>query len=263
MAEKKYHNKIEPNAQGKKEAIAAKQIHFKLIDSTNNWAKAHPDQWAAQGVTLVTASEQTTGRGRFKRKWVSPPDVNIYATFCLWFDPKRMDVGYIPQLLALAASAVLEQEGFSPRIKWPNDVLIEGKKVAGILCETIFDEDRRGVVCGIGLNVNMGNKELHQIDRPATSLLMEGGGRTWDVGILLHSLAENFIESLEKFLCSGFAPFFPLLQERSFLKKGDAVHFLDHHAMIEAEFEALHPNGSVGIKLRDGTVKIFHAGEFT
>lgn len=261
MTEKVYNNKIESNAQGKKKCAASKRIHFKQIDSTNSWAKAHSDQWAAQGVTLVTAAGQLAGRGRFKRKWVSPPDVNIYATFCFWFDADRKDAGHIPQLLALAAAAVLEKERFSPKIKWPNDVLLKGKKVAGILCEAIFEGERRGIVCGIGLNVNMGEKELGQIDRPATSLLIEGG-HTAHVESLLSDLEEFFIDFLEKFLSEGFVSFFQQFQERSYFKKGDAVHFHDHQAVIEGKFEALRPDGTVELRLSDGTMKIFHGGEF-
>lgn len=119
-----------------------KHIHFDTIDSTNTWSKRHTGEWAPEGVTLVTASKQTSGRGRFKRTWISPPDVNIYATFCFWFDPKRNDVGHIPQLLALAGASTLMQQGFLPKIKWPNDLLLNGKKVAGILCETILEQEK-------------------------------------------------------------------------------------------------------------------------
>ena len=107
---------------------SVKHLHFKQIDSTNTWAKQHTDQWASKGVTLITASEQTAGRGRFKRRWESPPDVNIYATFCFWFDLHRTDLGHIPQILALASAQTLEMLGFFPKIKWPNDVLLGGKK---------------------------------------------------------------------------------------------------------------------------------------
>ena len=98
------------------------------IDSTNSWAKAHPDQWAAEGVTLVTASEQMAGRGRFKRKWVSPPDVNIYATFCFWFDAERKDVGHIPQLLALAAAACFGKRGVFTQDQMAQRSSSQGKK---------------------------------------------------------------------------------------------------------------------------------------
>ncbi len=238
-----------------------KHIHFEQIDSTNTWAKTHADQWEPQGVTLVTASGQTAGRGRFKRRWESPPHVNIYATFCFWFDSKRTDSGHIPQLLALAAAQTLEKQGVLPAIKWPNDVLLNGKKVAGILCETVLEGEQRGIACGIGLNVNMPLDRLEKIDRPATSLLVESG-HAFDSNAILEVLQHLFITFLYDFIRNGFASFFPLLQAKSALKKGQIVRFHDNQTLLEAQFEALHPDGSVELLLPNGTLKIFHAGEF-
>jgi BirA family biotin operon repressor/biotin-[acetyl-CoA-carboxylase] ligase len=260
---KKDDNKNERNAQAKskQDMHLAKQIHFEQIDSTNTWAKKHPDQWASTGVTLITASEQTAGRGRFKRLWISPPHLNIYATFCFWNDLQRSDMGHIPQLLAIAAAQTLEKQGFSPTIKWPNDVLLQQKKVGGILCETIIEQERQGIICGIGLNVNMPLEILKQIDRPATSLLVEGG-HPFEVSHILDVLQQFFLAALNQFIAEGFAPFFPLFHQRSALKKGQLVRFHDHQTLIEAQFEKLHPNGSVELRLIDGNSKIFYAGEF-
>jgi BirA family biotin operon repressor/biotin-[acetyl-CoA-carboxylase] ligase len=238
-----------------------KHIHFAEIDSTNAWAKQHADQWAKEGVTLVTASGQTAGYGRFKRRWESPSSVNIYATFCFWFDSQRTDLGHIPQLLALAAAQTIEKEGFSPTIKWPNDLLLKEKKLAGVLCETILDNGQRGIVCGIGLNVNMSQEALNLIDRPATSLCVESG-RICNVEAILNLLKHLFVSSLHEFIQNGFTPFFPLLLERSTYKKGEGVRFHDNQTMIDAQFEALHPDGSVVLRMPNGDLKTFHAGEF-
>lgn len=263
MTEKKYHNKNKPNAQVKNdlEIYLAKHIHFDSIDSTNTWAKTHTDQWSLTGVTLVTASEQTAGRGRFKRQWISPPHQNIYATFCIWLNVQRTDCGFIPQILALSAAQILEKQGFLSAIKWPNDLLLKSKKVAGILCETVVEGELRGVICGIGLNVNMTSEILNQIDRPATSLLIEGGNPL-DVGVILELLQKQFLINLKEFVCKGFSSFFPLLQERSFLTKGQKVRFHDNQNLIEAQFEYLHSDGSVELRLPNGQSKIFYSGEF-
>jgi BirA family biotin operon repressor/biotin-[acetyl-CoA-carboxylase] ligase len=263
MNKQKYHSKNEKKVQvkSKQEYDLAKHIHFDTIDSTNTWAKEHFDQWASKGVTLITASAQTAGRGRFKREWISPPHCNIYATFCFWLNLQRTDVGHIPQLLALAAAQALEFEGFSPHIKWPNDLLLQGKKVGGILCETLVENDHRGIVCGIGLNVNMTNEILNQIDRPATSLFVERGV-TFEVSALQETLQQNFLTALNQFISTGFAPFFLLFQKRSAFKKGEKVCFHDNQNLLEAQFENLHPDGSVELRLFDGTTKIFYAGEF-
>ena len=196
-----------------------KHIHFHQIDSTNTWAKTHVDQWEPAGVTLVTASGQTAGRGRFNRQWQSPPDVNIYATFCFWMDAQRSDMGQVPQLLALTACQTLEKWGFIPKIKWPNDLLLSNKKVAGILCETIMHAEKRGIVCGIGLNVNMSQDELKLIERPATSLFAEKG-KEFELRMILDSLQTIFVSSLDLFIEKGFLHFFPYWRKDRPLKKG-------------------------------------------
>jgi len=239
-----------------------KIIHFKQIDSTNNWAKAHFEEWSPKNVTLITADEQTGGRGRFNRKWMSPPGVNIYASYCFWTHCEETHLGYIPQLLALSAAFALENMGVFPHIKWPNDLMLNGKKLGGILCETIFEENTRGVICGIGININMQHKMLVQIDRPATSLLVETGC-VWNIKKLLSSMSEMYVKMLREFFLHGFDPFFPSLQERSFLKRGDPVRFQNHHSVIEAHFEALHQNGGVRLRLPDQSISTFISGEFT
>lgn len=248
------------NAQGKKVRNVQKRVDFQSIDSTNTWAKIHPEVWSSEGVTLVTASEQTAGRGRFKRSWISPPGVNIYATFCLWFDPLREDVGHVPQLMALAASLALEERGYFPKIKWPNDLLIKGKKIGGILCETIMEGNAKGVICGIGLNVNMNQKEMEKIDRPVTSLFLEKGIEE-NKEEVLKALIDHFLQMLEKFLQASFQSYFPLLKERSYFIKGDRVKFQDGKNVLAAQFEALHPQGGIILRLPDGTQKLFSSGE--
>ena len=238
-----------------------KHIHFEKIDSTNTWAKQHSDQWDLKGMTLVTAAEQSGGRGRFNRKWVSPANLNIYATFCFWYSLERNDVGHIPQMLAIAASKSLENQGFFPQLKWPNDILLSGKKVGGILCETIVEGTKRGVICGIGLNVNMPLDILQLIDRPATSLCVEGG-RSFEVSNVLETLKQCFVENMDLFLKGGFDQFFSYFQEKSSFKKGDEVRFHDNQIIVEANFVSLHPDGSVELRLRNGMLKKYYAGEF-
>ncbi|MFI0435936.1 MAG: biotin--[acetyl-CoA-carboxylase] ligase [Parachlamydiaceae bacterium] len=262
MTKSQYNSKKTEDAQAKSVQLInlAKHIHFKQIDSTNTWAKCHFQQWAPEGVTLITAAEQMGGRGRFKREWVSPANLNIYASFCFWLDEKREDVGCISQVLAIAAVKTIESQGFPITIKWPNDLLLRGKKMGGILCETIVEEKKRGVVCGIGLNVNMPLDALCQIDRPATSLLVEAG-RAFQVADLLVNLQERFLEDLTLFLREGFLPFFPLLHKYSALKKGQIVTFLNHLTRIEGQFECLRPDGSIELRFSDGSLKVFYSGE--
>ena len=128
----------------------------------------------SEGAVAVT-EEQTEGRGRLGRRWLSPPGVSLL--FSILLEPP-VETPRLPELSLVAgqacAGAIAAVAGVTPEIKLPNDVLLSGRKVAGILAEA---RDGR-VVLGIGVNVNVPEEELpSDVDRPATSLLAETGER--------------------------------------------------------------------------------------
>ena len=180
--------------------------HFSSIDSTNTWAKEHLEELDQNKLTIITADGQTNGRGQFNRKWISPAGKNIYLTFCFFMDEKRTDMGQIPQVLAVSVIKVLETFGFEVKIKWPNDLILAGKKVGGILCETSPVRGKRGIVLGIGLNVNMDSGELEKVDQAATSLANEKGQEI-EIGKILEPIKERFRKDIEIFLKEGFSSF--------------------------------------------------------
>lgn len=150
---------------------------FSTIDSTNTYAVRLARDGAPEG-TVVIADEQTGGKGRLGRTWVSPPGMNLYLSLIL---RPPASTGEAPQVNLLAAVAVAdaisEMGGFAPSIKWPNDVLVEGKKVCGILAEMQTESGAlQSLVLGVGVNVNAPLSafppELHD---KASSLLLIGG----------------------------------------------------------------------------------------
>ena len=88
---------------------------------------------------------------------------------------------------------MLNEEGVQATMKWPNDVLVNGKKVAGVLCETVFHASHIEIILGFGLNVNMGSEDLAKIDQPATSLKKETG-RVWDKQVLLQRIQAELLQ---------------------------------------------------------------------
>jgi BirA family biotin operon repressor/biotin-[acetyl-CoA-carboxylase] ligase len=146
-------------------------------------------------MTCIVANEQTAGRGTFKKRWVSPPGVNIYATFHFQLPRDDPRIPTLAILMAKSLATVLTKEGLSPVIKWPNDLLLNGKKLSGVLCETEFHEDVVELFLGVGINVNLERQETEQIDQPATSLLIETG-RNWDREELLEKLQRQFLLDL-------------------------------------------------------------------
>lgn len=144
--------------------------------STNTDAFRLAEQGASEG-TVVFADTQSGGKGRLGRRWSSPPGVNLYCSVIL--RPKIMPYE-APQLTFLSAVAVARaierSSGLNPQIKWPNDVLLEGKKVAGLLNEMSAETDGINfVILGIGVNLNMTAVQFPtDLRHPATSLLLEG-----------------------------------------------------------------------------------------
>ena len=146
--------------------------YFESIGSTNDEALA----WAAneaRDLSLVIADEQTAGRGRLDRKWFTPKGTAL--AFSVILNPTAAEKPHLSRIVGLAALALakaLQMRGLPTQIKWPNDVLIRGRKVGGILTESVWSgEDVECVVIGIGVNVQKGSvPPAGQLQFPATSL---------------------------------------------------------------------------------------------
>lgn len=234
-------------------------IHFNIIDSTNTWAKKNASTLDQNELTCITALEQTAGRGRLDRKWISPSGQNIYATlyFCLPLGSPH--IGNLGQILSLSCITILKKKGFHPQIKWPNDILIEGKKVAGILCETICFEERTGIALGIGLNVNMRQDLLETIDQPATSLA-QLSGQTWVLEQILEPILEQFIKDLELLESKGFEPFREAYEELLAFK-GKTITCRDGERTLKGICHSVNASGRLNLLLEDGTLQTLSAGE--
>jgi len=121
---------------------------------------------------MIAAREQTAGRGRQDRKWLSAPNQNLCFSLFVQTDAELATVPSLTMAAALAVNDLLRSLGILSAPKWPNDVLVGGRKICGILSERV---EPSGIIVGIGLNVNMTNEEAEAIDRPATSMLIESG----------------------------------------------------------------------------------------
>lgn len=168
--------------------------HFESLPSTNDFAKEFLKKLKRDELLLVTASEQTAARGQYGRRWFSPKKANLYATFAFLVDSQKEPL-FFTQLLAKASLQALKEFDVAASIKWPNDLLVNQKKIAGILCETEPFLTHFGIVIGLGLNVNMTREQLNTIDQPATSLFAETG-KLYALQDILDSVQEHFLCSL-------------------------------------------------------------------
>jgi BirA family biotin operon repressor/biotin-[acetyl-CoA-carboxylase] ligase len=184
--------------------------YFAEIGSTNSHARRLAEQGARQG-ELVIADSQTDGRGRLGRYWVSPPNVNLYISFIL---RPKLPPARAPQITLMAAVALAETlQSFlpvPPSIKWPNDITVNGKKLAGILTEVnCGTESVEFVILGIGLNVNYPVDLMpEEIRQRATSVLVERQNKVSRED-LLWRLIQDLDRCYGELEANGFAPLAP------------------------------------------------------
>jgi BirA family transcriptional regulator, biotin operon repressor / biotin---[acetyl-CoA-carboxylase] ligase len=193
---------------GLKTSIIGQQIHYKeSVDSTQKIAHRLGLENVPEG-TVVVADEQIGGKGRLDRVWYSPKNTGIWMSIIL---RPNIPLPKAPQLTLLTAvavvQAIVDSTGLEPNIKWPNDILINGKKVTGILTELQAEADRiHSVIIGIGMNVNQKLEdfpsELHSI---ATSLLLEKG-ETVNRAELIQAVFSRLEKLYLLYLDKGFEP---------------------------------------------------------
>ncbi|NJC88055.1 MAG: biotin--[acetyl-CoA-carboxylase] ligase [Desulfuromonas sp.] len=188
--------------------IIGKEIrYFTETDSTNRQAYALGEAGAGEGM-IVIADRQSAGKGRLGRTWISPPGVNLYLSVLLRPPLPPYAAPQLTFLSALAVSrAIAAVTGLAPTHKWPNDVLLDGFKVAGLLNEMSAESDRiRFVVLGIGVNLNMTADQFPaDLRAPATSLLL-AGGRPVPRALFGRTLLEQLDSLYAEYLRHGPAP---------------------------------------------------------
>lgn len=192
-------------------------IHFyETVTSTQKLAKEFALNGAEHG-TLIVSDEQTDGRGRLVRKWYSPKGTGLWMSLIVRPD---LPISKTPQLTLLTAVAVVnaikETANLKPSIKWPNDILINGRKVCGILTELQAEENHvQSVIIGIGINVNQLITDFpEELQTIATSLKIESN-KTIDRTKLLQNICYEFEKQLKLYLSEGFQPIKTLWESSS------------------------------------------------
>lgn len=253
---------IEENSVSPKQVVLeglqnfpARIFYFEQIDSTNtflkNYAHNHKNEsvQSLEGIVAV-ADLQTAGRGRLQRFWHSPPKEGCY--FSLLLTPKLEPTKYslIPLMAALATSdAILASCPVKTDIKWPNDILINKRKVAGILIECAFESDKLAfIVVGIGVNLSQKNFPPN-LNRPATSLFLESAlsvDRDSFVNLLLEKL-----DSWYSILKTASDKIIDNWEKRSSFAQGKQIKFMQEGKMLSGTTVGLNNVGALKVKLED------------
>jgi len=238
-------------------------VYFQETDSTNLRAKSLADRGAPEG-TVVIAESQTEGRGRRGRTWFSPAGEGIYVSVILRPALSPNEASRLTLLAAVAAAeTLLHLTSLSVRIKWPNDIMVRGKKLAGILTQVSTEMDAVDyIVVGLGLNVNTPLKHFPaDLRNSATSIQAEMNGPFPRIR-LLRLYLERFEDRYEMFKQSGFQPILERWKELSdIIGKRIRVDLLNHYCT--GEVLDIDQDGILILREQDGTLQRILSGDVT
>ncbi len=234
---------------------------FGKIDSTNSYLLKLGEKGFPEG-TVAVADEQTSGRGRFGRKWQAEPLSSLLFSILLRpaFLP-RDEVFILTFSAAVAVADAIENvTRIQSELKWPNDILFRGKKLCGILLESNFEGDKLNyVVLGVGLNVNQ-TVFPEEITASAVSLSMIAG-RSFDREEVLSSILFRFNENYQSLKSKDFYSIMKRWRDRSFMF-GKRIKFNVAGREFEGTLDEVTDDGAISIATSSGVLK-FTAGEIT
>lgn len=245
-----------------KTTVFGRKIH--LLESAFS-TQMEAIQLAEEGAdagTLVIADMQTNGRGRLGRNWFSPAGKGIWMSLIL---RPELPIRQMPQLTLLTGvavcSAIRNVTGLTAGLKWPNDILIEGRKICGILLEAATEDNQvRYCIAGIGIDVNMSEQDYpEELRSIATSLKMEAGSsvsRSRLIGEVMNELEKRYIQYEQE----GFSP---ILKEWEALSAsiGKQVRSVSLHDVIEGTAIGLDESGGLIVLTNEGRQTTIFSGE--
>jgi BirA family biotin operon repressor/biotin-[acetyl-CoA-carboxylase] ligase len=239
------------------------QIHYyNEIGSTNSLGLKMSSEGAPE-YTLLVAESQTAGRGRFERRWLTKPGASL--AFSLVIHPERKEIQKLALFSPLGAlavcAAVTDQCGIEAEIKWPNDVLLDGRKTAGVLAEAAWDENElKGLVLGIGVNL------LHASVPPENEILFPA------TCVQAHCSQPIQAESFLKSIIANLIHLRSLLQNDKFISHyqnwlayvGEAVSLSKTGSEpVTGTLLGVNNQGELRLKLPDGNIMEFAAGDLS
>lgn len=233
-------------------------LAFGALPSTNDWAMTHAGE--LHHGDLVQTAHQTAGRGRLQRAWVTPPGLAL--TLSVLLDPHAMNAlrpSWIGAAAAIAIRDLLREGGVAARVKWPNDVLVSGRKIAGILVE------RSGatgpVVLGLGINLNQTAADLDAagLRQPATSWLLESG-QAHRVASCLPEL-RSFLESTLPLATASGQPRLAEAWARHDALAGHHVRVDTSQGTIQGEYLGMDADGALLLRDPSGATRTLLTGD--
>lgn len=235
-------------------------VYCDVIDSTNEEVRRLSESGGEQGLVVV-AEKQTAGKGRRGRNWDSPEGTNLYFSILLRPNVNPENAPMLTLVMAYSVARVIrEQEKLPAQIKWPNDLVLSGRKLCGILTEMhLAGSQIEDVVVGVGINVNTAEFPDDLKDK-ATSLYMEKTEKV-DRRLLLNSILEEFQKWYGCFFREQNLSFLLEAYNQMLVNGNREVLILEPGNEYEAEALGINAQGELLVKKKDGSVENVFAGE--
>lgn len=227
------------------EWVAKEVLYFDTIDSTNTKAQELAEKGYPSG-TLVVADKQESGKGRRGRSWVSPSGTGIFMTLMIKPDINPNNASMLTLVAALAvAKAITSVTGEEALIKWPNDIVINGKKVCGILTEMNAQFDYiNHIVVGIGINVH--NESFpEEISQMASSLMIEAGGKRFHRAQIIAETMSYFEQYYDTFLKTQDLSALVREYDKLLVNRNKSVRVLDPKEPFDGKAMGITPKGEL------------------
>ena len=229
-------------------------LHYEALDSTNDKAQELAKQGLKMNKTVVISDIQNKGRGRNNRKWESYPG-NLFASIILFLNNKQKNIHELSFLIAIAINEAIRCELKNSKIKienkWPNDIVVDSKKISGTLIESQF-QNNEILYNIVGVGINIKNKPLETIF-PACCI------NDFSKEISVENILQNFLDNLDKFLLQwqnfGFLPIRNKWLENAW-NINKEVSIITQSKKITGIFENIDSEGNIEIKSQDGLIKL-------
>lgn len=263
------------------------ELHFDEVDSTQNYVEREHPSFDQSRLTAVSADFQTAGRGTRDRQWEAVRGQSVLVTFFFRF-PEDCSTAFcnrnapnVTKVVSVAAVDALRRAA-SERLpddvagalkfgmKWPNDVVVNGRKIAGVLARAVLSPKGRldAVVVGVGININQTQSELDLISRPvwpATSLRAIAGDPeavpAFDVAAVRGAFVRGFAREMRTFFAGGFPAFRERVNELE-VHMGKPIRFrVSDNEVVDGTFAGVDEEGLIQLRLPSGAVKAYPSGE--
>lgn len=233
--------------------------HIASVDSTNSFAKRKKSDFSGDEFAVISAGQQTSGRGRLDKSWFSPEGKNLYVTFAFSTE-KDLPPFFFSQLASLVLKEHFANLGLKAKIKWPNDILVDGKKIAGILTEVEEKDNKLFIALGIGLNVLMTREDLKHIPKNATSLLLETK-KSYSLDELKEKLALSFLEKLHASKQFGIEKYQNIWKDHVSWMVGQKIQAKTYSETIEGEVMRIENDGTLVLILDNRSERVISSAE--